>query len=47
MPPRPELFTCGPAPDASDGEKILAIARDLPVYLKYEGGLKAVIAGCL
>lgn len=31
---------------ASDGEVILALARDWPRGRLYEGGLEAVIAGC-
>lgn len=46
-PARPEFATRTLAPHASDGEKILALARDLPVHLKYEAQLEAVIAGCL
>lgn len=44
---RPTFAVRGLAPDASDGEKVLALARDLPVHLKYEAQLEAVIAGCL
>lgn len=32
--------------DASDGRKIMALARDWPRGRKYEGELEAVIAGC-
>lgn len=32
--------------DASDGEKVLALARDWPVGRKYERLLEAVIVGC-
>ncbi|NIA00887.1 hypothetical protein F2P46_35090 [Massilia sp. CCM 8734] len=46
-PARPTFATRTLAPDASNGEKILALARDLPVHLKYEAQLEAVIAGCL
>ncbi|MDQ1921301.1 hypothetical protein [Massilia pseudoviolaceinigra] len=46
-PERPAFAVRGLAPDASDGEKVLALARDLPVHLKYEAQLEAVIAGCL
>jgi hypothetical protein len=45
-PARPEFATRTLAPGASDGEKVLAIARDLPMHLKYEGELEAVIEGC-
>ena len=31
---------------ASDGEKVLALARDWPRGRKYEGELEAVVAGC-
>ncbi|NHZ40128.1 hypothetical protein [Massilia aquatica] len=44
---RPAFAVRGLAPDASDGEKVLALARDLPLHLKYEAQLEAVIAGCL
>lgn len=47
VPMRPTFQTVILAPDASDGEKILALARDLPLHLKYEAMLEAVIAGCL
>lgn len=33
--------------DATDGEKILALARDWPRGRKYEGEIEAVVAGCL
>ncbi|CUI04664.1 hypothetical protein BN2497_4105 [Janthinobacterium sp. CG23_2] len=46
-PARPAFAVRGLAPDASDGEKVLALARDLPLHLKYEAQLEAVIAGCL
>ncbi|CUI09415.1 hypothetical protein BN2497_13607 [Janthinobacterium sp. CG23_2] len=47
VPERPAFATRTLAPDASDGEKVLALARDLPLHLKYEAQLEAVIAGCL
>lgn len=31
---------------ASDGEKVLALARDWPRGRKYEGDLEAVVEGC-
>ncbi|UOD30691.1 hypothetical protein INH39_02795 [Massilia violaceinigra] len=43
---RPAFAVSALTPDASDGEKILAIARDVPVHLKYEAALEAIIAGC-
>ncbi|UOD28799.1 hypothetical protein INH39_25660 [Massilia violaceinigra] len=46
-PARPTFATRTLAPDASAGEKVLALARDLPAHLKYEAQLEAVIAGCL
>ena len=46
-PARPTFATRTLAPDASAGEKVLALARDVPVHLKYEAQLEAVIAGCL
>ena len=33
--------------EASDGEKVLAMARDTLVHFKYEGQLEAALAGCL
>ena len=33
--------------NASDGEKVLAMARDTLVHFKYEGQLEAAVAGCL
>ena len=47
VPARPEFEARSLGPDASDGEKVLAIARDVPRHFKYEGQLEAVIAGCL
>lgn len=35
------------APQATDGEIVLALARDWPRGRKYEGELEAVIAGCI
>jgi len=32
--------------DATDGEKILALARDWPRAVKYGDDLEAVVAGC-
>ncbi|WP_229413750.1 hypothetical protein [Massilia violaceinigra] len=46
-PARPTFAIQKLLPDASDGEKVLALARDLPVHLKYEAQLEAVIAGCI
>ncbi|ATQ78836.1 hypothetical protein CR152_11620 [Massilia violaceinigra] len=46
-PARPTFAIQKLLPDASDGEKVLALARDVPVHLKYEDQLEAVIAGCL
>ncbi|MBZ2208459.1 hypothetical protein [Massilia soli] len=47
MPIKPafEALTLGPG--ASNGEKVLAIARDTPLHFKYEGLLEAALAGCL
>ncbi len=33
--------------DASDGEKVLAMARDTLEHFKYEGQLEAALAGCI
>lgn len=46
-PVRPPFAAGTLASDASDGEKVLAIARDLPLHLKYEGELEALVFGCL
>jgi hypothetical protein len=35
------------APGATDGEIVLALARDWPRGRKYEGELEAIIEGCL
>jgi hypothetical protein len=46
-PPRPAFeFPVLPG-DASDGEKVLAMARDTLRHFKYEAQLEAVVAGCL
>lgn len=45
-PERPVYETEKLTADSSDGEKVLALARDKPTHLKYEGKLEAVIAGC-
>lgn len=47
LPSRPLFAIHTLMPDASDGEKVLAIARDLPVHLKYERALEAALAACL
>jgi hypothetical protein len=45
--PRP-TFEFPALPDgASDGEKVLAMARDTLLHFKYEAQLEAVLAGCL
>ena len=33
--------------DASEGEKVLALARDTLLHFKCEGQLEAALAGCL
>lgn len=33
--------------DASEGEKVLALARDTLLHFKYQAQLEAVIAGCM
>lgn len=47
VPARPTFETPSLGRDASAGQKVLALARDLPLHLKYEAQLEAVIAGCL
>ncbi len=32
--------------DATNGAKVLALARDLPRWFKYDGQLLAVVEGC-
>lgn len=44
-PKRPTYETEKLTAASSDGEKILALARDKPKHLKYEGQLEALIAG--
>lgn len=46
VPARPEYEFARLTPVASDGEKVLALARDWPRGRKYEGDLEAVIDGC-
>ena len=46
VPQRPVYEFDQLAPMATDGEIILALARDWPRGRKYEGELEAVIAGC-
>ena len=46
-PARPAFAFPVLADDASEGEKVLAMARDTLLHFKYEAQLEAVIAGCL
>ena len=46
VPQRPAYEFDQLAPAATDGEIVLALARDWPRGRKYEGELEAVIAGC-
>jgi starvation-inducible outer membrane lipoprotein len=46
VPERPQFEFDRMAPTASDGGKILALARDWPRGRNYEALLEAVIAGC-
>ena len=46
VPVRPAFESPTLPPDASSGEKVLAIARDMPRHFKYEEELVAVITGC-
>ena len=43
---RPEFEFSKLGPAASDGEKVLALARDWPRGREYEGKLEATVAGC-
>jgi len=45
--PRPAFELPALPDDASDGEKVLAMARDTLMHFKYEAQLEAVVAGCL
>lgn len=45
--PRPAFAFPVLAADASEGEKVLALARDTLLHFKYEAQLEAVISGCL
>jgi hypothetical protein len=47
VPLRPEFEVKKLTLSASEGEKVLAFAKDWPVGRKYEEQLEAVIAGCL
>ena len=46
VPPVPDYEFGKMSLDATDGDKILALARDWPRGRAYEGKLEAVIAGC-
>ena len=45
--PRPTFAFPLMAADASDGEKVLAMARDTLVHFKYEAQLESALAGCV
>jgi hypothetical protein len=46
VPVRPDFEFDKLSSTASDGEKVLALARDWPRGRKYEAQLEAVVAGC-
>ncbi len=46
VPQRPAYEFGQLTPAATDGEIVLALARDWPRGRKYEGELEAVVAGC-
>lgn len=46
VPARPAFAALALPLDASEGEKVLALARDTLLHFKYEGELEAVVAGC-
>lgn len=46
VPARPAFAALALPAGASDGEKVLALARDTVVHFKYEGLLEAIVAGC-
>ncbi|QYF95755.1 hypothetical protein KY495_11705 [Massilia sp. PAMC28688] len=47
VPARPAFAALALPGDASEGEKVLALARDTLLHFKYESQLEAVIAGCV
>lgn len=47
VPARPAFESLALPGDASNGEKVLALARDTVQHFKYEGELEAALAGCL
>lgn len=47
VPARPAFAALALPAGASDGEKVLALARDTIEHFKYEGLLEAAIAGCM
>ena len=47
VPPRPAYEFDQLAPAATDGEMVVALARDWPRGRKYEVELEAAIAGCI
>ena len=47
VPVRPAFAALALPSDASEGEKVMAMARDTLLHFKYEAQLEAVIAGCL
>lgn len=47
VPARPDYEFGKLGPAATDGDKVLALARDWPRAMKYGGELEAVVAGCL
>ena len=46
VPVRPAFASLVLSGTATEGEKVLALARDTLLHFKYEGQLEAVIAGC-
>lgn len=47
VPVRPAFASVALPADASEGEKVLALARDTLLHFKYEGQLEAALAGCV
>lgn len=45
--PRPAFEFPALPDDASDGQKVVAMARDTLLHFKYEAQLEAALAGCL
>lgn len=47
VPTRPAFESLALPGDASNGDKVMALARDTLQHFRYEGQLEAALAGCL